>query len=208
MSDPVISVIIPVRPDEAALPALLSQLEGHRAICDIHVMGEGSRAKSLNAGAKKARGTLLWFLHADSVLTDDSIDHLLAGFAKSPKSLLYFDLAFARDAVGLVKLNQWGANLRSRLLGVPFGDQGLACHRDIFKAVGPYDEHCAYGEDHLFVWQARQGGVKLFPIGAPLLTSARTYRQTGWLKLTILYQYRWIRQALPEAWKLMRRRGL
>jgi hypothetical protein len=198
-----ISVIIPVRPDEPALPALLAQLEGQPGLCEILVMNEGSRAKSLNAGALRAKGAILWFLHADSRLEGDSIEKLRLAFHRQPDALHYFDLVFD-DAAGFwVKLNQWGAFWRSRLLSVPFGDQGLACSAKIFARCGPYDEACAYGEDHLFVWQARRAGVRLHPIAAPLLTSARTYRDKGWLRLTLLYQFRWIKQAAPEAWALL-----
>jgi len=206
MSDPSLSIIIPARSDEPALPRLLAQLEdGAGEGCEILVMREGSRAKSLNAGAQRASGELLWFLHADSGLALDTIERLLSASRRHPGALLFFDLVFGGDGGSLVRLNQWGANFRSRLLRLPFGDQGLACRRAVFERIGPYAEKAPYGEDHLFVWQAHCAGVPLRRTGAPLVTSARRYSEQGWLTLTLLYQYRWPAQAAGAAWRCLRR---
>ena len=204
MARPTLSVIIPVRSGELALPALVARLERDAAIREVLVCKEGSRPKSLNAGAARASGDLLWFLHADSGLEGDSVERLLEAAKRHPDAVLFFDLVFARDGGALIRLNQWGANLRSRLLKLPFGDQGLACRRETFKRIGPYPEGAPYGEDHLFVWQAHCAGVPLVPVGAPLVTSARRYAETGWLKLTLLYQYRWLAQAAGAAWRCLK----
>lgn len=202
-----LSIIIPSRPDEPALAGLLAQLEGDARAREILVMSEGSRAASLNAGARKATGSLLWFLHADSRLAPDTLDALLSAHSRDHGALHFFDLRFDAEAGPLVRLNQAGANARARLLGVPFGDQGLACSQAVYGRVGGFDEGLAYGEDHVFVWRARQAGIPLDRIGAAVLTSSRRYKQAGWARLTLLYQYRWIAQALPEAMKLLRSRS-
>lgn len=204
---PALSVIIPARPGEPALPDLLAFLNGLDGIDETLVRSAGGRAASLNAGAADARGDLLWFLHADSRPGPDCVDRLRAAHARNPDALLYFDLEFARDATPLTRLNQAGGNLRSRLLRLPFGDQGVACSRAVFDRIGPYKTDAAYGEDHLLVWAAHRHGVPVRPVGAALTTSARTYREQGWLRLTLRYQYRWIAQALPELWAMLRDRG-
>lgn len=206
MPPPTLSVIIPVRAGEPALPTLLARLERESAVHEVLVMQEGSRAKSLNAGAARATGELLWFLHADSGLAEDSVARLLAAAERHPEALLFFDLSFARDGGKLMRLNEWGANRRSRWLKLPFGDQGLACRRDVFAKIGPYREDAAYGEDHLLVWQAHCAGSPLVPVGAPLMTSARRYAEEGWLRLTLLYQYRWLGQAAGAAWRCLKLR--
>ncbi|MFQ5346256.1 MAG: glycosyltransferase [Rhodothalassiaceae bacterium] len=198
-----LSVIIPARPGEPGLDALVAALEDAPAVDEVLVCSEGSRARSLNAGAAQARGELLWFLHADSRLAPDTVTHLLTAAGRHPDALLFFDLAFLDDASPFVRLNQWGGNLRARLLRLPFGDQGLACRRAVFARIRPYREDVPYGEDHLLVWQAHRARVPVRPVGAPLATSARTYAAHGWLRLTLSYQYRWLRQAAPEAWRLL-----
>lgn len=95
-------------------------------------------------------------------------------------------------------INEIGCWIRSRILGVPFGDQGFALSKQNFERIGGFPEGAPYGEDHLFVWRAKQRGIRLQCTGAPLYTSARRYAETGWVKLTWDYARRWTRQAWPE----------
>jgi len=207
MDQPALSVIVPAAGEEPALPALRECLAGDPRVGELLVKSEGSRAASLNAGAREAAGELFWFLHADSSLSPETIPALVKAARDEAEALLFFDLAFDDAGGPLPRLNAAGANLRSRLLRLPFGDQGLACRRAVFERIGPFPEDAAYGEDHLFVWRAHRAGVPVRPVGAPLVTSARRYRAQGWLRLSLLYQYRWLAQALPQAGKLLAERG-
>jgi hypothetical protein len=101
-------------------------------------------------------------------------------------------------------INEWGARLRSDLLGLPFGDQGLCLSKQSFERLGGYDEQAAFGEDHLLVWQAKHHGLKLVRCPSKLATSARKYQQRGWRNLTIKYQLLWPRQAWPQLTKLLK----
>jgi len=203
-----LSVIIPVGPGELAWRDLLGDLAalpGSAEIILVAPEGESpaefcpadhgldlalrwleaprGRARQQNAGAAAARGEMLWFLHADSRVPADTIR--AAQQAGAPGSLGYFDLRFHDDGPWLVRLNSVGARLRSRWLGLPFGDQGLLLHRRLFDALGGFDESLACGEDHALVWSARRAGVPLLPLCAPLYTSARRYREGGWLRTTL-----------------------
>jgi GT2 family glycosyltransferase len=95
-----------------------------------------------------------------------------------------------------MKINSWGANMRARFFGIPFGDQGFCIEKQLFETLGGYSETAPYGEDHLFVWRAHKAGVKLNRVPARLTTSARKYQQNGWLKTTLLHQYLWIKQLM------------
>jgi GT2 family glycosyltransferase len=156
------------------------------------------RAAYLNAGAEAARGKYLWFLHADSRFHPHTLSALKDSIQRYPDALLFFDLAFLNDAFPLIKLNEWGGRLRSRLGKIPFGDQGFCIRRDLFEKVGGYPLDVSYGEDHLFVWRARRSGIPLRCTGAKLYTSARKYREKGWFKITVSNQYLWIKQAYQE----------
>ena len=100
-----------------------------------------------------------------------------------------------------------GANMRSRLLGLPFGDQGLCIKKSLFDTLDGYPEDCPYGEDLLFVWQARLAGIPLQRVPSKLLTSGRKYQQRGWLQLSLLYQWRWMKLSLGPFFKLLSRRA-
>ncbi len=178
-------------------PMLPLPAPGLRACVRQTREGRG-RARQMNAGARAARGEFLWFLHADSRLAAATTLALLRTATEHPDHLLYADLVFSRDATPLMRLNQAGAWIRSRLLGLPFGDQGLCLSKSAFDDLGGYPEDASYGEDHLLVWRARRSGRKLQPIRAPLLTSARKYRTGGWLSTTRLHFARTLVQAWPQ----------
>ena len=195
-----VSIIIPLAPDENAHRKLLDDLKNTKA--EIILRAEGTRAKSMNKGAALAQNRFLWFLHADSRINDKNIHQLDQSLQKHPDDLHYFSLVFDRG--GIVTLNAWGANLRSYFFGVPYGDQGFCISKQNFEKAGFYRENLDLAEDLAFVWQARQNGIKLKRIASKIKTSARKYKQHGWLKLTALYQWIWIKKSLPEAWKLMK----
>lgn len=195
-----ISIIIPVGPGEKALPELLSDLEFVKQEAEIIIINGAARARQLNEGARKATRDYIWFLHADSRLTPKTIHALLRSLEKNPEALHYFNLRFLSDGPPLMFLNEIGCWIRSRILGVPFGDQGFCLSKKNFGRIGSFPEDVACGEDHLFVWRARQKGIRLRCTGAVLKTSARRYADTGWAKLTWTYAHRWTRQAWPE-WK-------
>jgi GT2 family glycosyltransferase len=175
--------------------------------CDIYYLetGRDGRAPQLNAGAEKARGQYLWFLHADSKFAPNTIAKFLHAIDKHPNSLLYFDLVFLPDAGRIMALNGWGARLRSRIFKVPFGDQGLCLEKTAFESLGGFPEKLSYGEDHIFVWKAKQAGITVQPVRAKIYTASRKYLKYGWARTTLMHQYQWLAQAWPE-WKKLRRK--
>lgn len=184
-----VSIIIPVAPGETAHERLLDDLKSLDA--EIIVSSEGSRAKSLNAGATRATRPFLWFLHADSRVSADNILALKQALSMRSNALHYFDLAYEEG--GLPALNACGANMRSRIFDMPYGDQGFCISRALFTKTGAYPENDPYGEDLLFVRLAKKKGVRLNRIPSKLMTSARKYGQQGWLKLTALRQWQMVK---------------
>ncbi|GJL85118.1 MAG: hypothetical protein DHS20C02_08930 [Micavibrio sp.] len=200
-STPPISAIIPLRAGDQADDKLMAELQKYDV--EIIVSSEGTRAKSLNTGAAQATRKFLWFLHADSVMGRYSFNTLLHSLERYPARLHFFDLIFTDGGPKMMKLNAVGANFRSRILGIPFGDQGLCIRKDLFFKTGGYPEDAEYGEDHLFVWQARRHKIQPQSVGAKIGTSPRAYSKEGWFSLTLKRQHLWMKQALPEWWKLV-----
>ncbi len=186
---PLLSVIIPLGPHESTLDRLAADLLLLPNDCEIllvscpgsvelsqqlrlpgrladspqvrRIEATQGRAAQLNAGAAAAQGRFLWFVHADSCLSPWVIKQLLVGISDRPQALHCFRLHFdnAGGLTNRIKLNAVGANLRSRWLKVPFGDQGFCLSAQLFEQLGGYNETVAYGEDHLLVWQARRAGT-------------------------------------------------
>ena len=226
-----LSIVVPLGPDEPQWPPLLDQLTLLPVGSEVLLVGHDQmsappqlsalpptlghlrwqwltaprgRASQLNAGAAVARGDYLWFLHADTLLRRDNLSTLLRQMARHDGALFYFDLYFADKGSRRLKINEWGARLRSDWLGVPFGDQGFCLRRADFQRLGGYDEIAAYGEDHLLVWAARHQGLTLRRCPVPLATSARKYRRHGWGRLTLRYQWLWLRQAAIPMLRLVK----
>ncbi|MGY0797517.1 glycosyltransferase [Lysobacter sp. A286] len=165
------------------------------------IAAPAGRATQQNAGARDAEGVWLWFLHADCVLAAGTLPALArfidqAG-ASDTAEAGYFDLRFLDDGPVWMRLNTLGTWLRSRWLGLPFGDQGLILPRAVFERLGGFDPGLDRGEDHDLVWRLRRAKVRLRPIGAWLFTSARKYAEQGWWSTTWWH--------LRETWRQARR---
>jgi rSAM/selenodomain-associated transferase 1 len=158
----------------------------------------------MNLGAMAACRRFLWFLHADSRLATNATASLDLALGINPEAIHYFDLTFHDDGPALARLNAWGANLRSRFLGLPFGDQGFCLSKEQFRRLGGFDETVRFGEDHLFIWRAHQNQVVVRPVGATVATSARKYARGGWLPTTLCHLWRTAAQALPQFARLLR----
>lgn len=143
------------------------------------------RATQMNKGAKLAKGQVYWFVHADSVLNADNVESMLQYLKNFQPGLAYFKLRFAEDGPLLTRLNAWMANLRSQLFSLPFGDQGFAIDKTAFNQLNGFDETLPIGEDLDFVVRLHKAGLNCRQLPGYLTTSARRYRQQGWLKTTL-----------------------
>ena len=114
-----------------------------------------TRAKALNAGAEAASNPFLWFLYLDS---DLSLINLLDFNKIDEEKINTFLLKFDNEKL---KLNVYGANFRTKYLGLPFGDQSFIVHKRLFNFVGEFKVGLYEGEDHEFVWKAKSIGVKI-----------------------------------------------
>ena len=128
-----------------------------------------SRAKAMNAGAEIARNEMLWFLHLDSDLSlISSIDLEEVDNEKINTFLLRFNNE-------KLKYNSIGANLRTKYLKLPFGDQSFLINKKLFNFLGEFTEGLEKGEDHEFIWKAKQLGIKINIIDNYILTSGIKY---------------------------------
>lgn len=222
-----LSVIVPLAPGETEWRGLIDQLAGDlpddselilvqadtQTLAPLppstrstlrRISSPLGRARQQNNGARAARGRWLWFVHADSRLRPETLPALQGFTQRTDDALGFFDLVFGGDGPRLAALNAWGANLRSHWLKMPFGDQGLLLPARCFNALGGFDEHVRYGEDHLLVWTARRAGMPVVALDAPLQTSARKYAIHGWWRTTARHLWLTLVQAWPQ-WRRLRR---
>jgi hypothetical protein len=221
---PSLAIIVPAGPGDRAWTALLPQLAAARARQVVLVLAQGDdeavspppanatviraaagRAHQLNAGAARTDADWLWFLHADSRIVASTLAALHRFVDADETAIGYFDLRFLRDGPRLMFLNTLGAHVRSRLLGLPFGDQGLLMPRRVYETIGGFGERVGAGEDHAAIWAARALDIPLCALRAPLYTSARKYAQRGWwattrghVRETVAQARRFSRQEQPS----------
>ncbi|KIC14795.1 TIGR04283 family arsenosugar biosynthesis glycosyltransferase [Leisingera sp. ANG-Vp] len=139
------------------------------------ISGAPSRGGQLRRGCAAAKGDWLLVLHADT--------HLQPGWAAAVAQHLtdgqgepaYFRLRFRARGLGPGWVAGW-ANLRSRLFGLPYGDQGLLIRRGTYQDAGGYPDQPLM-EDVALV--RRLEGLTALPCAA--LTSAMRYQKAGWM---------------------------
>lgn len=153
----------------------------HGAIC---LQAERGRGTQLRAGAALASRPWLLFLHADTLLE--------AGWVAAAQA--WADRAGAQDefAAFTFKLDDddwrarllgWLVDVRARRLGgLPYGDQGLLIHRDLFNRVGGYAAIPLMEDVEL---ARRLGRRRLSLLPAHAVTSADRWRRDGWIRRSV-----------------------
>lgn len=154
------SIIIPMLDEAAAIVPLLTGLQAWRAEgAELIVVDGGSadgsadlaaplasatiaagrgRARQMNAGAARAHGEILIFLHADSRLPPTALARIAAAIDDGA-CWGRFDVRIAGRLRGLA-LVAWMMNWRSRLSGIATGDQAIFVSRAAFTRVGGFAE--------------------------------------------------------------------
>ena len=144
------------------------------------ISAERGRGGQLAAGAKAAGGDWLLFLHADTVLSAGWSGEAEAFMARPVSAMRagVFRLAFDDNAPAARRLEAVAA-WRARLLGLPYGDQGLLIGRKFYQSTGGF-RAIPLMED---VDLARRIGRRRFVyFNARAETSAARYHRSGYLR--------------------------
>lgn len=197
-----ISVVIPTLNAAARLPACLTALmPGVTAglICEVIIADGGSddpveaiaanagatflkaprgRGQQLAAGADKARGDWLLFLHADTVLEPGWVEDARQFIHHCrPDEAAYFSFRFD-DRAWQARLIEVGVALRCALFQLPYGDQALLISRPHYQRLGGYADLPLFEDVHLIRRIARSGSLTRLKTRA--VTAATRHRRDGW----------------------------
>lgn len=195
-----VSVIIPVLNEQDNLAELLPSLQdlrdvGHEIIvvdggsadnsqglgsiyADKVISSPCGRARQMNVGAAQASGDVLFFLHADNRLSENTITEI--------KKVIQQDAQWGRfdvrinDAGVLLYVVSWMMNIRSRLTGIVTGDQGLFVRRDLFEKIAGYAD-IPLMEDIEISSRLKQFSRPVC-LTMKIHTSSRRWRQNGVFK--------------------------
>jgi rSAM/selenodomain-associated transferase 2 len=163
-----------------------------RLRADQVLTAPAGRALQMNAGAAKASGDVLLFLHADTRLPPEAERLVLDGLARSGRGWGRFDVTL-EGRHPMLRLVAAMMNLRSRLSGIATGDQAIFVKRDLFQAAGGFPAIALMEDIALSKRLKRLNGSK--HLGRPLclrqraITSGRRWETHGVFR-TILLMWR------------------
>jgi rSAM/selenodomain-associated transferase 2 len=154
-----------------------------RMRADRVISAPRGRALQMNAGAAKAAGDVLLFLHADTRLPRDTDYVVFNGLERSKREWGRFDVKIDGRSPLLAIVGRL-MGLRSRLTGIATGDQAIFVQRAAFQAVGGFPE-IALMEDIALCKRLKRVSRPLC-LAERVTTSGRRFDKDGVLKTLML----------------------
>jgi len=205
-----LSIIIPTLNEENYLPILLDSIRSQNfKDLEIIVADAGSKDKTIeiakgfgckiikgglpargrNEGAKVARGNLLLFLDADTILPEDFFEKALKEFKERNLDIASFCLEAKTKSKFKKFLFDAFYNLPILILEkiLAHGAQAILVKKEIFEKVGGFDEEIKFAEDHSFMRKAKK--VVNFGIlrKVRVFSSLRRFEREGFIKTYLKY---------------------
>ena len=215
-----LSVVLPVLNEAAGLGAALQALAPLRARGAELIVADGGssdrsaalataggaylvnaprgRALQMNAGAAQARGEVLLFLHADTVLPTSADALISKALADGSRVWGRFDVAIT-GRPRMLKLIAALMNLRSRRTGIATGDQAMFMTRAAFEAVGGFPAQPLMEDIEMSRRLLKLSGPAC--LSAKVQTSGRRWESRGvWRTVLLMWRLRFAywRGASPE----------
>jgi rSAM/selenodomain-associated transferase 2 len=205
-----ISIIVPALNEAGGIRAALEPLQplrtrGHevvvvdggsadgtpelaRPLADQVIASARGRARQQNAGAAVARGGVLLFLHADTLLPADADALVLDGLRAAGRGWGRFDVRLT-GAHPMLRVIERMMGIRSRLSGIATGDQAIFVRRDWFARAGGFPE-IPLMEDVALSKSLRRLGPPLC-LREPVVTSSRRWEERGvWRTMGLMWRLR------------------
>jgi rSAM/selenodomain-associated transferase 2 len=201
---PAISVIIPALNEEAALGATLDALARLSRPVEVLVVDGGSsdgtlavaqgrgagtltagrgRGVQLHAGAGAARGDVLWFVHADTLVPAHALEHIDAALCAPDVAGGYFRLRFS----GRLRACRFQTALQPIFngFGLVYGDAAIFVRRSAYERVGGFRPYPLF-EDLDLVRRLRRLG-RLARMPADVTASARRFEGKSYVRTLALW---------------------
>lgn len=200
----IISIIIPTLNESASIVNTLLPLQawrtrGHEVIlvdggseddtvfkaqylADQVLGSEKGRSQQMNIGAEHAKGEILLFLHADTLVNDIS-DHGILNSINNGFGWGHFNVEFTSKRF-IFKVIAAMMNTRSCLTSIATGDQAIFVKKDLFEEVGRYPLLPLMEDIELSIRLKRLG--RSCCQAEKVVTSSRRWEKNGILNTIIL----------------------
>jgi rSAM/selenodomain-associated transferase 2 len=202
-----ISVIIPVLNESAALRKTLEHLQSLKGNFEVIVVDGGSgdesfniadefsnlnpsftaakspkgRALQMNYGSELAKGEVLLFLHADTLLPENFYELISNTLQDERYSGGCFRLSFDNPSRSL-KLIAFFSRFSFRFFH--YGDQAYFVRKEIFNQLSGYKDYPIMEDVDFWLKMRKLGKQKL--LNEPVITSSRRFMQNGVIRQQLL----------------------
>jgi len=153
-------------------------------LADVVVDTAKGRARQMNHGARKARGDVLLFLHADTRLPEKTPQLIRTAILRKPWGR--FDVRLSGKHT-MLRVVEFMMNQRSHLTGIATGDQAIFVTRTLFEKINGFAD-IPLMED-IDLSKRLKAFSKPACIHHKLVTSSRRWEQHGIFR-TILLMWR------------------
>lgn len=214
-----ISVVIPARNEEEFLPATIDALNAQsyrnfeilvvangcndrtaevarEAGCRVFELGDRGLGAARNLGGREARGQILLFLDADTLLPKGTLKTIAAKFKRCHSCGTLWGEPDSRKLS--YKLIYAGKNLIHGL-HLHCGSSGvILCWRDDFLKIGGFDESLYLRENSHLMKRLLRFGRYCFIARTPCITSMRRYESNGAGEMVRLWLKVWWRSIVSD----------
>jgi len=141
------------------------------------------RANQMNMGAANAKGSILIFLHADTILPLSALKKIEQRMRDKATKAGAFDLGFSSSKFSM-KIIATIASWRSRLTRLPYGDQAMFIQKTYFEALKGF-KTMPLMEDVEIMQRIKKNGDRISIINEKVLTSPRKWEEQGLIFCTL-----------------------
>ena len=151
---------------------------------------ERGRGRQIRTAALEAKGTVLWFVHADTRPQDGALESICDSLRDGATAGGNFSLVFEGDHYSARQMTWIYPYLRR--LGLSYGDAGIFMRRSVYEAIGGCKDYPLFEDLDMIRRMKRHGHFVHLP--TKLFTSARRFSGPQyakvwalWITLQILY---------------------
>ena len=149
----------------------------------IKIISPKGRGRQMNKGASVATGEILLFLHTDTELPENAFRTISAVIDKKQYVGGAFDLGIKSGRL-IFRLIEKLVYIRTRLTGIPYGDQAIFIKKDFFAGMKGYQE-IPIMEDVELMRRIKKSGYKICIIPQRVSTSPRRWEKEGIIYCTL-----------------------